>query len=92
MAEEADPILTAYRSGTFFNPAWRHYDNPDAVVSCDRCGTVPLSSCIGHGTTDLCLACVAKLETQEMRKLAVREREGGERERAAGWDLWSCRV
>lgn len=42
--------------GTFYFPAWKHYNRPANVV-CDRCGKSNLQSCIGYSNKDLCLQC-----------------------------------
>jgi hypothetical protein len=43
--------------GQFYYPAWKHYNNPNTNVCCDRCGKKYLSSSIGLLDRDLCLSC-----------------------------------
>jgi hypothetical protein len=43
--------------GTYYYPAWKHYETPSSRVSCDRCSKNDLISCIGYENKDLCLNC-----------------------------------
>ena len=52
-----DSVLSnIYKNGTYYNPAWMHYQE-DVVVSCDRCKKTPLNVCIGWEKYDMCLKC-----------------------------------
>lgn len=49
------------KHGTYYNPAYMHYNDPLTIVSCDRCNQSNISACIGFGSLDLCLKCVDEL-------------------------------
>jgi hypothetical protein len=55
-------LLTVYKYGTYYNPAWKHYGSETNVV-CDRCKSSNLSVCIGHGSLDLCMMCIHEMST-----------------------------
>lgn len=55
-------LLTVYKYGTYYNPAWKHYGGETNVV-CDRCKSSNLSVCIGHGSLDLCMICINEMST-----------------------------
>ena len=52
-----------YENGTYYNPAWKHY-NHTATVVCDKCRRRPLKVCIGYGDHDLCMICVDEISTR----------------------------
>ena len=47
-------------NGTFYYPAWKHY-NRKTKVFCDRCHRQDLMASIGYAQFDLCLLCVDEL-------------------------------
>jgi hypothetical protein len=51
---------TVIDNGTYYYPAWRHYERYVEVV-CDRCHASGLTACIGFGRLDLCLQCVDQI-------------------------------
>lgn len=50
-------IMQVFKNGKYYNPAKNHY-NKDVCVSCDRCMSTRLLTCIGYEDLDLCLQCV----------------------------------
>lgn len=64
MIELDKNLLNTFEKGTYYNPAWKHYDNQNANVTCDRCGRSNLKICIGHGQFDLCMACINIISTK----------------------------
>jgi hypothetical protein len=44
--------------GTFYYPAWKHYNNPSASVNCDRCRRTNIQACVGFEKYDYCILCV----------------------------------
>ncbi len=52
------------QNGTYYIPAWKHYNNKQANVVCDRCKRTKLSACIGYDSYDICLACADKISEQ----------------------------
>ena len=57
-----DLFYEIYQKGEFYNPAVSHYNFEVIEVGCDRCGKLPIKTCIGWYDHDLCLNCVADLE------------------------------
>lgn len=47
-------------NGTYYYPAWKHYNRKVNVV-CDRCNRQNLRASIGYSQFDLCLSCVDEL-------------------------------
>ena len=64
--------------GIYYNPASNHY-NYSCNVSCDRCKTNNLPSCIGLGQLDLCLSCASDIskiqQTRRKQNLPFMEEE-----------------
>ena len=52
-----DTLINVYKYGQYYNPAYTHYKNPSACVSCDRCFKSNLKVSIGYRENDLCLKC-----------------------------------
>lgn len=52
------PYANIIKYGTYYFPAWKHYDHTSVDVVCDRCLTHNLKMCIGYSDQDLCLKCV----------------------------------
>lgn len=44
--------------GQFYCPAGKHYGNPDAAVTCDRCQRTNIPACVGFERFDYCLSCI----------------------------------
>jgi hypothetical protein len=53
-------IRTIFTQGTYYNPAWKHYEKK-CYVTCDRCLKEKISVCLGLDDNDLCMDCVAEL-------------------------------
>lgn len=51
--------------GTYYNPAWLHYENENVSVRCCACGKQNLEKCIGFGRLDLCLPCADGTVTEK---------------------------
>jgi hypothetical protein len=47
--------------GKYYFPASSHYNNENAIVTCDRCKRTNLSASFGLDGEDLCLTCVDDL-------------------------------
>ncbi len=62
-------ILSAYANGEYYDPAWKHYDVVGAVVNCDVCKEKNIESCIGFLETDICMKCVAIMNTKMNTKM-----------------------
>jgi hypothetical protein len=58
-------IHICFKQGTYYNPAWKHYNMITANVTCDRCKTSNLTISIGYGNTDLCMQCVSELDRMD---------------------------
>ena len=50
--------------GTYYFPAWKHYNNSNANVVCDKCHENNLTASIGYDKYDLCLLCANQLSHQ----------------------------
>jgi hypothetical protein len=62
VAEIKDNIVETYQKGIYYNPANKHYNNPNGTVSCDRCKREDIKVCIGYGENyDLCMTCVDEI-------------------------------
>ena len=57
-------IRECYKRGSYWNPAYMHYGNPSANVTCDRCRSCDLPVCIGYGQVDLCMQCVFEISRE----------------------------
>src|ERR1700747_981413 len=55
--------------GTFYYPAYKHYNNPEANVECDNCGSEQLKSCVGYDKYDICMKCTDSLSNMFYRNL-----------------------
>lgn len=56
--------IEVFESGTYYNPANKHYDYKGSV-NCDRCKKTNIKICIGYKTYDLCFNCVQDIEKIE---------------------------
>lgn len=50
-------LYNCAKNGKYYYPAWKHYDNSNANVQCDKCSQQWLVACLGLENTDLCLQC-----------------------------------
>lgn len=44
--------------GTYYKPAYFHYEDKNIKVNCDRCHKNDLKECYGLAEYDLCMSCV----------------------------------
>lgn len=58
--------LTAFKNGTYYNPANKHYNNA-GIVQCDMCNKQSLQECIGYENVDLCMECVLKISNSPLK-------------------------
>ena len=57
-----DLYIDIYKFGTYYNPSQKHY-GADVMVHCDWCLQSDIVSCIGWKEHDLCLNCIAIIDT-----------------------------
>ncbi len=57
--------------GQFYYPAWKHYNNPNINVCCDRCGKKHLDCSIGLIDKDLCLRCTDEVVFNYKKNLNI---------------------
>lgn len=55
--------LNIYNYGTYYNPAWKHYNRSNAIVNCDRCYRSGIPVSVGWKEYDLCMNCVHIMES-----------------------------
>jgi hypothetical protein len=58
--EKNNIIQNVFENGTYYNPAWKHYEKI-CYVTCDKCLKENISVCIGLNDNDLCMECVSEL-------------------------------
>jgi hypothetical protein len=49
------------QKGKFYDPAYKHYDNKNLFVTCDRCVRKGLNKCYGYENLDLCIPCAKEI-------------------------------
>jgi hypothetical protein len=57
-------MKTICQKGSYYIPAWKHYNTKDSNVQCDRCKRTNLVACIGWQKYDICLTCADKVAEQ----------------------------
>jgi hypothetical protein len=53
------------KNGTFYYPAYKHYENITANVVCDFCNKSNLKCAIGYLSSDLCLNCTETISNSQ---------------------------
>ena len=61
------------KEGQYYYPAWSRY-GPNNTVTCDRCQSRGLISCIGLDQMDLCLECANELAVNMKKEEVFIER------------------